>query len=230
MKYLGVRSSMVISLLVLVLLVSLTGACKSNPPASTEDSGPSYQPFSNGLCGLLRIEDFVAEYDLALPSTYEPSDSYFEDRKGREIFCHFATVSDSDRFATLVTRFEPAGGVLVKVFQDPADTRSEYRRGADAFERGRESIDATLGPAAGWWDEGENAESVRDQSIERFDEPDEVVSNIIITYIAYHENLYLHTSLDATSDPEDVEEATAVLHEMVRALMDEAVSHLTLTE
>jgi hypothetical protein len=215
----------------LVMLTSLTGACSSDPPEPTPppDPAPHYEQFSRDLCASLQMEDFLAQFGLTLPSSFEPSDSYFETRTNWQTNCHFSTENGSDQFATPVMRFRPLGSVLIKVFRDQADVAAEYRMGTGGFELRQESLNATLGPAEGWWDEGEYSESVQERTY-GMNNGDVTVTYIVVAYIVYHDNLYLEAHLDALAQTEEVDEVTIVLHQMVRALLDEAVGLLDLTE
>jgi hypothetical protein len=219
-------------LLALAVLVGTNGGCTSDPTTTeaSADAQPRYQPIPQGTCERIRIEDVAAQFDLTVPSAWEQSENYRELNTHWRVGCRFAAEAGDDRFATPVSRFEPGGSILLKVFREPADAPNEYRLGGEGLEMRREPLGATLGAAEAWWDEGEYSESVRERTIDRDDQPDVLVSTITVSYIVYHENLYLEASLDAGSDPAAVGDATAVLHDMVRALLDEAVAHLTLSE
>jgi hypothetical protein len=216
------------SLLALIMLGGYVGGCTSgSPPEPTPGLGPRYDPVSRGLCERIRTGEIATQFELNVPASFDPSGNYFADSTYWRTSCWFDAVAEDDRFATHVSRFGPGGPILLTVFQDVADAANAYRLGALGFEEDREPLDATVASSRGWWDQGQSREYVQNEG--RSEDIAIDLYGIDVAYVVRHENLYMEAHLDALVYLEDVGEVSDVLHDMVRALMEETVSHLTLT-
>jgi hypothetical protein len=210
-----------VGLMVLVGTVSCTGDSRGPEPGPP----PHYAPVPRDLCERMQVEDLAARFHLRLSPRYEPSTRYFEAPSFWAMICDFPTDAGDDRYATPSDEFDPSGTVSVTVYQEPADAVDEYRTHTDAF--GRRYPEAThnvVGEVDGWWDQGAYLESIPTHDGE---EAEVAESVLILTYVVQDENLYLEAYLTATFRADVATSAVAEVHEIMRALIDEAARHVT---
>jgi hypothetical protein len=220
-------------MLVTVTLLSLSFAsgCRSaSPPESepTPDPGPHYQPVSAEFCRHVRVDDIAERFHLSVPSWFDPSGRLFESEYFTRMMCPFRAVAVDDRFATEEDRFTPIGGMDIETFPERAGAQLEHESGAHNFELDRESGNATVASVEGWWEEGLSRAYAEEEEL--LEDDGGSVYRADVTYDVYRANVHIEASLRAYPYSRDIAEVTQILHELVRALLDEAVSHLTLTE
>jgi hypothetical protein len=186
----------------------------------------------------MSIDEIAERFDLSVPSSLDPAGTYFDETghtRYTRTHCLFRAVAINDRFATEAWQFEPGGSVGIRVYEEPEVARREYDSLTDTLARRSENPctmrcerqDARVVPVGGWWDQGEYLEHIEDLGT-----PDGIgpASYVELVYGVYRGNLLVEAAIRAEPHSGSVDEATAVMHDLVRALLDEMVSHLHLTE
>lgn len=176
----------------------------------------------------MQIDGIAERFHLSVPSRFDPSGRLFESEHFTRMMCSFRAVAVDDRFATKEDPFTAIGAMDIETFPQPAGARRAYESGVHDLELDRGSRNATVVPVEGWWEEGLSRAYAEEEQL--LEDDDGSVYRADVMYDVYRANLHIEASVRAYPYLQDVAVVTRVLHELVRALLDEAVRHLTLTE
>jgi hypothetical protein len=230
----------------LVLLTVLAGC----GPGAQQLPEPTlrYGPLSPDHCALIAFDDIVAAFaDFSLSPRHDTTGDYSAHENTIaspsftvwwKIRCGLRTAAETDRFESGRWEFEPRGSVILEVYRDPEEARRQFAPNVDFFRQGERVSPApdeenpavisvhNVGTVDGRWDDSIYLETVR-----RWDEDHEYgpASNVVLRYLLMHHNLVVHTEAAAAFPPEEQEEAVGIIHELLLALVEEAVDQLTLT-
>ncbi|MFY1699926.1 hypothetical protein [Solwaraspora sp. WMMA2101] len=209
-------------------LVVVTGGCERSDPTSQPVPGPQYKTSPEDICESLRLGIVLEQFDLSLPSDYQPDPGPRTERTHWRQLCTFAAYGVDERFATPVGGFRPTGSVQVRVYQNAADAAAAYDEDSYSYFDLREETvpGTTTANLTGWW--GENGRSLQTAQIPNPDHlvSDAVVNEIHVIHLIRHDNLVLLADNEAIAPLPDSAEVTTLLHDLTRALIDETVTHL----
>jgi hypothetical protein len=214
-------------------LVIIAGGCDGGeaPPEPEPDPQPRYQQIPTDLCKRLRVEEVAERFGLSMAPSYERTSYYKTEPTHWRESCSFDGRAEDGRFATEFDDFRPGGPVAVEVYHEVAEAQEAYDQYAWSEFEFREDHEsgATTAELIGWWDSGISLEWVREMKPVDPLEGDSKVTDLIVQQLIRHENLVVRGSLAAFPPAEGTAEVFALLHDLTRALIDEAVEHLTLT-
>jgi hypothetical protein len=213
-----------------VILVIVAGGCGGDQAPPEPDPRPRYEQIPEDLCLQVRLEEVAERFDLSMVPWYERTSDYRTEPTHWYEVCWFESRAEDGRFATELGYFEPGGSVQVEVYHELAEAAEAYDQDADSYfpPRGGQAAGATPAEVSGWWDSGVALEysQALDPDLVVMDEDSEI-SRLNVMRLIRHENLVVLAGLDAVAPTEDVAEAFELLRELVGALIDEAVEHLT---
>lgn len=213
---------------VAVLAAGAAGCTSDRPePEPSPEPAPRYQPVPRDLCERLRVEEIAARFDLTIAPSYEPSTAYHEAPSWWSMGCRFDSLDGDERFAWVLGGLDPRGSVSVTVYREPERAAEQYRLNTRSFTRPRPQ--AAVADIEGWWDEGMSVavvERVPQGSLEE----DPHASRLQVNYFIHHQNLLLEAYLEGWSPTGETDEALDLLHDILDALVEETITHLTLTE
>lgn len=208
-------------------------------PTGPETEPPAaYQQPPEDLCEQLQVEEVLQRWELSVPGRHEPSTDYRTERVWWYVRCSFAGRADGGRFATELEEFQPSGGVTLRIYHEAADAASRYEqtdRGysqrAEEHEEGAGEFEAsaTTTDMAGWWDAGVSLELAGELDPAGYTVGDFEITSLAMERLVRHENLVAQAYVEALSPTGQVQEASALLRELLPTLLDEAVDHLPRT-
>jgi hypothetical protein len=210
-----------------LLVIGIAGACQPEPePEPTANPGPVYQPIPAGWCGQLELDEVFTRFDLAARN--DPFGQYTEDDDWWHANCSLNADGVTDRFATDVNDSLYLTGVGdFTVYRDPADAEDQQRRTAWAYEDDAE--DVTVAPVDGWWEVGHSNEYTKYAGSRGRESPERIIT-VIVSYTVYDRNFLVQMQLAGEAYEPDVPELNDVLHDLARAVLEDAANHLELTE
>lgn len=210
-------------------LVVTTGGCGGSDPAPQPAPKPRYQQTPDDLCHDLRLSTILEQFDLDLPSDYEPDRGPRTERTHWRQLCTFIAYGTDDRFATAVGEFRPAGAVQVRIYHDVAGAVEAYEQDVYSYFDLREETvpGTTTTDLAGWWgDSGKSLETVQMPGQGNLAAGPVAIHDIQVVHLIRHENLVVMADHDAIAPLLETDEALALLQDLTSALIDETVSHL----
>jgi hypothetical protein len=224
------RAGTAVAVAIFVMIAAgCSGGEDQAPPEP--DPGPRYEQIPEDLCDRVRVEEVAERFDLVMAPWYERRSRYSTQPTHWFESCRFEGRAEDGQFATELGDFEPNGSVQVETYHEVAEAVEAYDQEANNIPLpGGQQPGATTAEVAGWWDSGVSMEYAQalDPDYVNIDE-DSKISSLKAVQLVRHENLVMLAWQDAVAPTEDVAEAFALLHELVGALIDEAVEHLSLT-
>jgi hypothetical protein len=210
----------------LAVLAGCTSESPGEPAVSPTDSPMPgsgdlrYDPIDSTLCGGMDLENLFLDFELAIHASRAAPEGPPD---GGEPAAWFATCQfrfGAEGAPAFSDDSSNETGVIVT--REPDDAHRVYREEVGSAER-RIADDelifadsATVDPVDGWWTAGTATEEYWNGH------PN---PSVRVEYYIYDENLRLRTDLVLHFEGEELEQgaATAIAHDMARALVNEAV-------
>lgn len=221
------------ALLTIGFTVGASG-CEREPieePATPQPHAVYQQP-PQDLCERARFEDVLRRLEFSVPTADERGTDNQASEFRWYVNCGFAGVAEDGRFGTAFGDFGATGAVSLSVYFEVEDAVDNY----DQLARGRIEHHAERVPGAstaevtGWWHTGVSLELPEELDPDNYTLGDFEVTSVGVEWLVRHENLVANVYARGLAPTDDSAEAAAVLHDVVAAMLDESVDHLTLTE
>lgn len=209
----------------------IAAGCGDDAEPVSDPPPAGYQQPPEDLCEQIRFDEVLRQGNLGEPPSYEtPPPDYRTERVWWEVRCKFASVAEDGRFTTELGEFGPRGGLELSIYHEAADAAGrydDYAGGLFEGEEGTEPVEVT-----GWWDAGVSVTLTEELDPEDFADLDDFeITSLDARLLVRHENLVALAYMNAAYvSAEDVDEASALLQEILVALLDETVEHLPRTD
>ncbi|MFV2018199.1 hypothetical protein [Micromonospora sp. LOL_023] len=207
----------------------ITGGCGASDPTPRPTAGPRYEQIPKDICSSLRLSALFEEFNLSIPTYYEPESDYRTERDHWYELCTFVAQGRDGRLATEIGDFQPDGAIEVQIYHDVTGAVEAYDQHASNYldSRPANAAGTTATDLTGWWgDSGKSLQSVRIANPDHVTYDAVAIPDIQVIHLIRHDNLVIMANADAVASSSETDEALALLHDLTSALIDEAVSHL----